>query len=487
VLPEQPGADVSSALDSVPRFLTEVRRDSNESVASQAAHANVDRWADVLAAFSWHLRGRAGAQATWRTRLAAFDSPRLLWRTLIAGGLEDPKIIATHSGLAAARSPEERRELYARIAEGQIVSDVAEIAQAFEALAGVIAPDPGSNDADERAVPASESVAELVALDAWAETLTVRFPGHATDLGRLRIELLGRVRSKHPTQADSGFFATCRGARSMDKRGFPLPWLVEVPAGTFMMGSDPGEPGRHSDEGPWADVPVGGFWIAREAITVAQYRLFDPSKSFDSDVDDLPAHTISWFEACLYCRALTRWAIDHPEMFQSELAKGSELHTRVQKGQLVFRLPKEAELEYVMRWNSAGPGMHRCPYGVAADGVEITKENLSDFAVFGREHSDKPDPVGSKRPSTPGHLFDLHGNVWEWCLDAYEADARTVAPDAVHGGAPNASRVRRGACFASDTSGSGCRASFRFRGAPDWVSVLNGFRVVLAPPLSPLR
>jgi formylglycine-generating enzyme required for sulfatase activity len=485
VLPKQRGAVVSSALDSVQGFLTEVGLAPNESVAGQAAHADIDRWADVLAAFSWHLRGRAGAQATWCARLATFDSPRLLWRTLIAGGLEDPTIIAKHSGLAATKSPYERRELYARIAEGQVVSDVAEIAQALEALAGVIAPDPGSTDGDERAVAANEAVDDLATLDAWAEALAVRFPGHASDLRNLRNELSRRVRPVHPRPTEAGFFASCRGERAKDSDGSRLPWLVEVPAGAFTMGSDSRESRRRGNDGPWPNIPVGTFWIAREAITVAQYRRFDPAKGFHGDGDDLPARWISWFEACLYCRALTRWAIDHPEAFQSELAKDRELHERLQKGHLVFRLPKEAELEYVMRWSASGLGTHRGAYGVGTDEVEITEQNLTLYAVFSDNSGDKPRPVGSKLSTTPGRLFDLHGNVWEWCLDAYETDTPRVAADAVHGGPPDASRVLRGGGFGDVDLW--CRASIRDDCDPEWGNGDLGFRVVLAPPLSPLR
>jgi formylglycine-generating enzyme required for sulfatase activity len=282
-------------------------------------------------------------------------------------------------------------------------------------------------------------------------------------------------------------FAVCHSERAKESDGSPLPWLVEVPAGAFTMGADPTDRGRSFDEGPWPNVSVGTFWIAREAITVAQYLRFDPAKDFRDDGDDLPARGISWFEASLYCRALTRWAIDHPEAFQSELAMGGELHQRLQLGHLVFRLPKEAELEYVMRWTAAGPGTHRGPYGVAADGFEITSGNLKKYAVFGvlSESISTPNPVGSRLPTTPGRLFDLHGNVREWCLDAYEYEAPRVAADTVHGGPPVASRVLRGGSFRDDASW--CRASIRQRDDPKWVNGTYGFRVVLAPPLSPLR
>jgi formylglycine-generating enzyme required for sulfatase activity len=292
---------------------------------------------------------------------------------------------------------------------------------------------------------------------------------------------------KPATKLEAGLFAYCHGEQSKDEAGRPLPWLVRVEAGEFTMGSERTEHGRRDNEGPWPNVSVGEFWIAREVTSNKQYQCFDSWKYAWWDYGgDGHARLTSWSEASLYCRALTRWAIDHPQLFQRDLTRGEDLHRRLKAGELVFRLPKESELEYVMRWTSAGPGTFRGAYGVNESDIEITESNLSDYAVFGLEAQEGCEPVGSKRPTTPGLLFDLHGNHWEWCLDVYEDEPLMTAADAVHARGPSDSHVQRGGGFWNESTR--CRASSRGDLGPVLnETVHNAFRVVLAPPLSPLR
>ena len=121
---------------------------------------------------------------------------------------------------------------------------------------------------------------------------------------------------------------------------------------------------------------------------------------------------------------------------------------------LTFRLPTEAEWEYACRAGSSGD------YGKLADGTEITEETLSEVAWYDDNSGHKTHPVGQKQPNAFG-LYDMHGNVWEWCEYLYRA-----------GGS---NRVSRGGSWSS--SSRDCAASDRGSSDPDFRYYCLGFRL----------
>jgi formylglycine-generating enzyme required for sulfatase activity len=236
--------------------------------------------------------------------------------------------------------------------------------------------------------------------------------------------------------------------------------MVFIPPGTFRMGSPTNEVDRYDWEGPQTAVTISrGFWMGKYLVIQGDYLAVvgsNPSyfTSANGYSDDLtrPVEMVSWFEATNYCGALT----------QRERAAG-----RIATNS-VYRLPTEAEWEYACRgWTST-----RFSYG---DDPGYT--NLSNYAWYWDNSGETTDAVGQKLPN-PWGLYDMHGNVWEWCQDWYGDYAGGIAVDPQ--GPPTGSlRVIRGGDW-----GSGawlCRSAYRINFNPDIRSLYIGFRVVLAP------
>ena len=245
--------------------------------------------------------------------------------------------------------------------------------------------------------------------------------------------------------------------------------LVFIPPGTFMMGSPSTEEGRWDNEGPQTQVHLSkGFFMGKFEVTQEEYLAIAGRNPFVSSGQlKLPVERVSWNDATRYCRNLT----------QRELDAG-----RLQSG-ASYRLPTEAEWEYACRAGTAT----RFSYGDDPDYV-----SLGNYAWYSRTDGGGTHPVGQKLPN-PWGLYDMHGNVWEWCQDWYwrwlPGGSRTnwTGPDR------GENRVVRGGRFLNNAKD--CRSAFR-RGLdyrhPTPPMIFHapksgqrdgsfGFRVVLAP------
>jgi formylglycine-generating enzyme required for sulfatase activity len=135
-----------------------------------------------------------------------------------------------------------------------------------------------------------------------------------------------------------------------------------------------------------------------------------------------------------------------------------------------YRLPTEAEWEYAARGGKKSKG-----YQYSGS------NNINDVAWYGSNSGVKTHPVGQKQPNELG-IFDMSGNVWEWCSDwyaaEYEYDWNSTIPDP-KGPASGSGRVYRGGRWLNDPQY--CRSSFRFSYSPDFRFDNLGFRLVLAP------
>lgn len=241
--------------------------------------------------------------------------------------------------------------------------------------------------------------------------------------------------------------------------------MVFVPPGSFQMGSPTNEVDRSDREGPQTAVTITrGFWMGRCEVTQGEYlALLKNNPSFfttndlkgDPIAPDLnrPVESVSWFDATNYCRALT----------QRERAAG-----RIARNS-VYRLPTEAEWEYACRgWTSS-----RFSFG-----EDPGYTNLGDYAWFEGNSSRTTHPVGQKLPN-PWGLHDVHGNVWEWCLDWFsESLPGGIAIDP-QGPVFGYYRVIRGGIW--DFSAACCRSAYRNNRAPEGRYLHIGFRIVLAP------
>lgn len=192
--------------------------------------------------------------------------------------------------------------------------------------------------------------------------------------------------------------------------------LVWIPCGTFTMGSPDSEPARYSDEGPQTRVTISrGFWMGKYEVTQGEYlavmgsnpSYFTTQDWFGNPISpDLsrPVEQVSWNDAVAYCAALTT-----RERSAGRLPAG-----------YVYQLPTEAEWEYACRAGTTTPfyygnelrsgmanfdGRYEYP---PCGGVPLSCYNPNGI-LLGRTTS-----VGSYAPNAWG-LYDMHGNVWEWC------------------------------------------------------------------------
>ncbi len=246
--------------------------------------------------------------------------------------------------------------------------------------------------------------------------------------------------------------------------------FVWIPGGCFLMGSPQTEKNRYEDEGPVHEVCLDGFWMSRTEVTNGQFRKFDKehdSKSYSGhslNGDSQPAVFVTWWDANNFAQWLT----------------GQN------GGQYTFRLPTEAEWEYAARAGSDasrywGEDQSRaCKYENVAD-MSAQKQ----FGVKGAYECDDgyaaTAPVGTFRANGMG-LYDMLGNVGEWCSDVYSVDAY-VKHDRRNpyfcNESVGQSRVIRGGFWHGGPQST--RSAMRGSGMPEKNSDDLGFRLVRKP------
>lgn len=241
-----------------------------------------------------------------------------------------------------------------------------------------------------------------------------------------------------------------------------LPGMVVIPAGTFQMGSDAASGAPYF--GSSAEQPVHlvtlsyCFWMGATEVTQAQYAaLMGTNPSYFPGVNN-PVERVNWFNAQAYCAALTA-----QQSSQGNVPAGYQ-----------YRLPTDAEWEYA------------CRAGTTTEFNTGASLYCNDAKLWYSSHSNSTCasystvPVGSYAPNAWG-LYDMHGNVGEWCLDSYAAYSAGAMMDPFVTGGPL--QVLRGGSwyhFSSD-----CRSAVRFSFGPGGRDYRLGFRVVLAPVLVP--
>ena len=217
-----------------------------------------------------------------------------------------------------------------------------------------------------------------------------------------------------------------------------------IPPGTFTMGSPQGEPGRQDGEDQRAVVLSRPYYLGLTEVTQQQWlSLMDKNPSF-VEGDNHPVDTVSWREAVEFCRRLSE-----------------------QEG-ASYRLPTEAEWEYACRAGTT------TAYNVGAT-LSTDMANFNGKAGGGDgEYRDESTEVGTFPPNAWG-LFDMHGNVWEWCADWHEKNPQRQAVDP-SGPLEGTQRVVRGGCWVN--APDVCRSASRGGSNPDNWNFNFGFRVV---------
>ncbi|MCA2691609.1 SUMF1/EgtB/PvdO family nonheme iron enzyme [Microcystis sp. M034S2] len=244
--------------------------------------------------------------------------------------------------------------------------------------------------------------------------------------------------------------------------------MVAIPGGTFTMGTEDEEIERLVKKFNWEGfrwerpqhrVTVSSFYMGRYPITQSQWKAIAATAKIDIDLetnpsnfkgDELPVESVNWYQATEFCKRLSR------------------------ETKREYRLPSEAEWEYACRAGTTTPFY----FGETITGELANYDASKTYAEEAKgEYRQQTTPVGQFPPNAFG-LYDMHGNVWEWCADTWHDNYDGAPTDGsvwTENGNNNRSPMRGGSWYASPLS---CRSAYRNYDTRRDVSIVYGFRVV---------
>jgi formylglycine-generating enzyme required for sulfatase activity len=248
--------------------------------------------------------------------------------------------------------------------------------------------------------------------------------------------------------------------------------MVLIQGGTFDMGSsEETEIDRFEDESPQHPITVPSFFMSEYLITQAHWAIVAQREQIERKLEISPAHfkdpdrpveQVSWFEAVEFCQRLS------------------------QHSGRTYRLPTEAEWEYACRAGTTTP--FHCGETITTDLANYRgtdNKELDWSGAYGKGstgiYREETTAVDTFLPNAFG-LYDMHGNVWEWCLDHWHSNYQGAPSDgsAWLSDDHNASRILRGGSW--DNNPRNCRSATRSRFTPDSRDTDFGFRVVCEIP-----
>lgn len=230
--------------------------------------------------------------------------------------------------------------------------------------------------------------------------------------------------------------------------------MVKIPAGRFLMGAPPSEAEAYDNERPQHLVTVEPFFMSKFLITQAQWKCVATLPTVDLQLDpdpskykgdNRPVERVSWHEAVEFCL---------------RLSKATKRN---------YRLPSEAEWEYACRAGTTTP-------------FYVGKKLPNNLAnIYGSTLNKKPcqgsTPVGSFGVANAFGLYDMHGNVYEWCADSWHEDYQGAPNNGSVwlAGGEEGERVIRGGFWLNYARN--CRSAYRERFEMDEKSSIIGFRL----------
>lgn len=212
------------------------------------------------------------------------------------------------------------------------------------------------------------------------------------------------------------------------------------------MGSPPDEEQRSADETQHRVTLTKGFYLGIHAVTQSQWQAVMGNSPGSFKGNTRPVETVSWDDCVVFCQKLSQ-------------CEGK-----------TYRLPTEAEWEYACRAGTTTP-FH---FG---ETISTDQANYNGNYTYGKGskgiYRGQPTPVGSF-PANAWGLYDMHGNVWQWCADRFGQypDGYIKDPIYEYGGDV---RVLRGGCWNDD--GQNCRSASRYGNLPSFRNGNGGFRL----------
>ncbi|NJR20045.1 MAG: formylglycine-generating enzyme family protein [Calothrix sp. CSU_2_0] len=238
--------------------------------------------------------------------------------------------------------------------------------------------------------------------------------------------------------------------------------MVEIPAGSFIMGAPASEEGSRDNERPQHEVNISSFFMGKYPVTQAQWKFVVSLPQINRELQpepsrfkgkNRPVERVCWFDAVEFCQRLTQ-------------------HTK-----RPYRLPSEAEWEYACRAGTTTP-FH---FGetITSELANYNAKYTYGAGVKGTNRRETTE-VGSFGVANAFGLCDMHGNVWEWCADQWHDNYEgTPTDDSAWIEASindNQYRVMRGGSW--NYLPVNCRSAYRFALKPGFDNGTFGFRVV---------
>ena len=218
------------------------------------------------------------------------------------------------------------------------------------------------------------------------------------------------------------------------------------------MGSPADEVGRFNDEGPQTEVTISkSFWLGKTEVTQAQWESLMGGNPSHSKGPDLPVEQVSWRDAMAFCEVLTQ-----REREAGRLPEGYE-----------YTLPTEAQWEYACRAGTTT----RFSFG-------DSDIDLGDYGWYKQNLGIRTHPVGEKL-ANPWGLYDMHGNVNEWCRDWKGFYPGGTVTDPAGAASGSTFRILRGGSW--NLIARYCRSAVRNWNGPGDSDYGDGFRVALVP------
>ena len=229
--------------------------------------------------------------------------------------------------------------------------------------------------------------------------------------------------------------------------------MVYIPGGSFLMGSPDNEEGRGASESPQHKVTLEPFYMSKYPITQEQYLTIMGKNPSQFKGGNRPVERVSWYDAKEFCQKLS-----------------------IKTGK-VYILPSESQWEYACRVGTTTPFY----FGETITSELVNYDGNYPYAYAPKEkYRQETTDVGTFPPNAFG-LYNMHGNVWEWCLDFWHDNYNGAPTDgsAWKTGGNNSRLLLRGGSWGSISSN--CRSARRYFSNADNLDNNKGFRIVWSP------
>ncbi len=324
----------------------------------------------------------------------------------------------------------ETHEVYAMLFSLQDVQRITKGPNTFKELAQVVANQVGTLECDEDTCR-RETLNGVVLSLSVAQNLNMcmLYDSHMAKAAR---DAKRRVEQQKLERAQAEIAVRNAKLLAGEKRKPGETATITLPGGATMeMVWCPPGAFRRGTPGDFNQVTLTkGFWMGKYEVTQAQWKSVMGNNPSEHKGDDLPVENVRWIDCQEFCKKTG------------------------------LQLPTEAQWEYACRAGSTGE--------YAGTG------NLDDMGWYGRNSHGETHPVGTKQPNAWG-LYDMHGNVWEWCADWYGDDPSGSVTDPTGAGSGDRRVLRSGGCR---SHASYCRSTDRIGLNPGRVDDDNGFRPV---------